>query len=130
MIRAQIDPWSVSTVALEAASAALKETEYVERSRDINNRAREEFADALGSLGLLVFPSAANFLLTKLPQGCGSHLSTWLEGHRTLIRRCDTFPGLGDTYVRLAVRSREDNLMLTSLIEQWLAEINTERIPG
>ncbi|HKP38262.1 MAG TPA: threonine-phosphate decarboxylase CobD [Pyrinomonadaceae bacterium] len=129
-IRAQIDPWSVSTIALEAATAALNETEFTERSRDMNHLAREEFAYALRGLGLLVFPSAANFLLAKLPGGCGSQLSTWLQAHRILIRRCDSFQGLGDEYIRLAVRSREDNLGLASLIEQWLSEINSERNPG
>jgi threonine-phosphate decarboxylase len=129
-IRAQIDPWSVSTIALEAATAALSETEFAKRSRDLNHPAREEFADALRGLGLLVFPSAANFVVAKLPEGCGSQLSTWLEAHRILIRQCDSFQGLGDTYIRLAVRSREDNLGLASLIEQWLLEINTERNPG
>ncbi|MGH9904121.1 MAG: pyridoxal phosphate-dependent aminotransferase, partial [Pyrinomonadaceae bacterium] len=125
-IRAQIDPWSVSTVALEAATAALNEDEFANESRDINNQTRDEFADALRSLGLLVFPSAANFLLAKLPRGSGSQLSTCLEAHRTLIRRCDSFQGLGGTYIRLAVRSREDNLMLVSLIDRWFAEINTD----
>jgi threonine-phosphate decarboxylase len=125
MIRAQIDPWSVSTVALEAASAALNEEEFGERTRNTNHRTREEFVDALRSIGLLVFPSVANFLLAKLPEGCGSQLSTWLEAHRILIRRCDTFHGLGDTYIRLAVRTREDNLALVSLIDRWLAEINS-----
>ncbi len=119
-IREQIDPWSVSTVALEAGRAALDEEEFGEESRRANVQARAEFANALRGVGLTVFPSAANFLLTKLPHGLGEDLEDWLEAERILIRRCDSFRGLGDAYIRLAVRSCPDNVRLVSLIERWL----------
>ncbi|HEX8088675.1 MAG TPA: threonine-phosphate decarboxylase [Blastocatellia bacterium] len=121
-IREQIDTWSVSTVALEAARAALIEEEYESQTRLVNAQAREEFADELRGIGLCVFPSATNFLLVRLPRGSGVELARQLEPERTLIRRCDSFRGLGDMYVRLAVRSRQDNLRLVSLVETWLKQ--------
>ncbi len=119
-IREQIDAWPVSTIALEAGRAAMVEGEYETETRRINTRTREEFAAALCEIGLFVFPSDANFLLVKMPRGSGAGLARWLESARILIRRCDSFSGLGDAYIRLAVRSREDNLRLVSLIEAWL----------
>jgi len=119
-IKSQIDPWSVSTVALEAGCAALAEDNFGTESSRINAIAREEFAGALRSLGLHVFPAAANFLLAKLPRGSGEDLQSWLEPERILIRRCDSFDGLGEAFIRLAVRSSSDNLRLVSLIENWL----------
>jgi threonine-phosphate decarboxylase len=119
-IRKQLDPWPVSTIALEAGRAALDEEEYRARTRHVNAQAREAFAARLREIGLTVFPSAANFLLVKLPLGSGAELARSLESSRVLIRRCDSFSGLGDAYIRLAVRSREDNLRLVSLIETWL----------
>ncbi len=119
-IKSQIDPWSVSTVALEAGCAALHEDEFGTESCRINAIAREEFAGALRRIGLAVLPSAANFLLTKLPNGSGGNLQSWLESERILIRRCDSFDGLSDEFIRLAVRSRSDNERLISLIEKWL----------
>jgi threonine-phosphate decarboxylase len=119
-IRQQIDPWSVSTVALEAGRAALSEDEFDAESRRLNAIAREEFADALSNAGLQVFPSAANFLLIKLPQGSGSDLQQSLESERILIRQCDSFVGLGNAFIRLAVRSSADNMRLVSLIQQWI----------
>jgi threonine-phosphate decarboxylase len=119
-IRKQLDSWPVSTIALEAGRAALGEDEYGIRARRINAEAREEFAAALREIGLTVFPSNANFLLVKLPRGSGAELARSLESSRVLIRRCDSFSGLGDSYIRLAVRSREDNSRLVSLIETWL----------
>lgn len=122
-VREQIEAWPVSTVALEAGHAALKEDEYAAQSRLVNAQAREEFTDALRGIGMHVFPSAASFLLARLPSGSGAELARWLESARILIRRCDSFRGLGDTYIRLAVRSREDNLRLVSQITTWLGRL-------
>lgn len=103
-------------MALEAGRAALGEDEFALESRRVNAMAREEFADALCSVGLEVFPSDTNFLLAKLPDGSGEALQHWLESERILIRRCDSFRGLGNEYVRLAVRTKPDNLRLVALI--------------
>ena len=119
-IKGQIDPWSVSTVALEAGCAALAEDEFGTESCRVNTIAREEFASALRGIGLEVFPSAANFLLAKLPHGSGGDLQSWLGSERILIRRCDSFHGLSDEFIRMAVRFASDNERLVSLIEEWL----------
>jgi threonine-phosphate decarboxylase len=119
-ITEQIDSWSVSTVALEAGRAALDEDEFGAESRRVNALAREGFAGELRAIGLQVFPSAANFLLARLPIGLGGDLQRWLDSERILIRRCDSFRGLGEAYIRLAVRSCPDNVRLVSLIEKWL----------
>src|SRR6267378_2796666 len=115
-VKSQIDPWSVSTVALEAGCAALHEDEFDVESCRINASASEEFAFALRGIGLEVLPSAANFLLAKLPHGSGGDLQSWLESERILIRCCDSFHGLGKAFVRLAVRSSSDNNRLVFLI--------------
>ena len=119
-VKGQIDPWSVSTVALEAGCAALDEDEFGTESCRINAIVREEFAGALRGIGLEVLPSAANFLLAKLPHGSGGDLESWLESERVLIRRCDSFRGLSDEFIRVAVRSSSDNERLVFLMEKWL----------
>jgi len=119
-IKGQIDPWSVSTVALEAGCAALAADEFGTESCRLNTIAREEFASALRRIGLEVLPSAANFLLAKLPHGSGGDLQSWLDSERILIRRCDSFHGLSDEFIRMAVRFGSDNDRLVSLIEEWL----------
>lgn len=59
-------------------------------------------------------------LLRVFARGPRGELSDWLAQHRTLIRRCASFGGLGDAYTRLAVRPRRDNLRLAALIGTWL----------
>jgi threonine-phosphate decarboxylase len=119
-IREQFDAWPVSGIALEAGRAALAEEGFEMETRRINAEAREEFAATLRGIGLSVFPSDANFLLVRLSRGSGAELAQWLESSRVLIRQCDSFSGLGDDYIRLAVRSRDDNLRLVSLMGTWL----------
>jgi threonine-phosphate decarboxylase len=119
-IREQFDAWPVSTIALAAGRAALDEEEYERETRSINAQARDEFATALRGIGLSVFPSDANFLLVRLSRGSGTELAQWLESSRILIRRCDSFSGMGDDYIRLAVRSREENFRLVSLMKNWI----------
>jgi threonine-phosphate decarboxylase len=120
MIRRQIDPWSVSMVALEAARTALNDETFIAESLHVNAVARDEFAMALRDIGLFVFPSFANFLLVKLPNGSGTDLQQWLDPERILIRTCDSFLGLGDAFIRLAVRTSSENMRLASLIKRWL----------
>jgi len=120
-LREQIEAWPVSSVALVAAQAAISDSLYEESARRQNEVARTQFASVLSELnGITVFPSAANFILIKLANRSGSELAHWLEQRRVLIRCCDSFVGLGDSFVRLAVRSPEDNIRLAQLIEQWL----------
>lgn len=122
-VRAQIEAWAVSSVALDAALAAISDHEYERMARELNQIAREQFSRMLGRLpGVKVFPSAANFLLVKFDRIRGSELERWLDRHRILIRRCDAFAGLGDEFVRLAVRSPEDNLRLARLVEDFMLE--------
>jgi threonine-phosphate decarboxylase len=119
-IRRQIESWPVSAVALAAGRAALAEREYESRSRLVNAKSRAEFASAMSDIGLTVFPSAANFLLVRLPRGSAADLARHLEPDRILVRRCGSFVGLSDEYLRLAVLSSRDNLRLVSSIEAWL----------
>jgi threonine-phosphate decarboxylase len=118
----QVDPWSISTIALEAARATLEEDNFDVQTREANSVAREEFSRALEEAGLQVYPSTANFLLANLPHGSGSELGLWLESERILIRQCDSFDGLTERHIRLAVRSSNENRRLAALIGIWLSE--------
>jgi threonine-phosphate decarboxylase len=126
-ISMQIDPWSVSTIALEAARATLAEDDFEVQTRQVNSAARAEFVTALQEAGLQVFPSAANFLLARLPHGSAANLSHWLEAERILIRQCDSFAGLTGNHIRLAIRSSADNRKLAALIGSWLGDEQMNR---
>ncbi|WP_038951793.1 cobyrinate a,c-diamide synthase [Aeromicrobium massiliense] len=101
-LRAQQPPWSVGTAALHAVVAtsgpqALAESDH--RAR-LSVRHRKVLVDGLAELGVEVVPSEAPFVLARL--GSGGHARLRAAG--VAVRRADTFPGLDDTWARLAVR--------------------------
>jgi histidinol-phosphate aminotransferase len=59
-------PFNVNSVALAAATAALDDTQHVERTIALNRAGREQLRTGLQALGLKVVPSAANFVLVDL----------------------------------------------------------------
>ena len=100
--------WNVSTVAQAAGIAALKEKEYVERGRQLIFRESAYLQKTLADLGLKVFPSQANYIFFKGPEGFFEDCVK--EG--ILIRSCSNYPGLSEGYYRIAVKLPEENAKL------------------
>ncbi|EEQ61538.1 putative histidinol-phosphate transaminase [Clostridiales bacterium 1_7_47FAA] len=80
-------PWSVSGLAQKAGEAALKEQDFVRRTREVVGTEREWMRVELEKLGFTVYDSQANYLFFKIFQGKGD----------TGPDRGDTGPDRGDT---------------------------------
>nr|WP_232524747.1 Rv2231c family pyridoxal phosphate-dependent protein CobC [Nocardioides mangrovicus] len=104
--------WSVSGVAA-AALLACASADPTERA--IEQRAwREALEKGLADLGVEVVSSSAPFVLARV--GDGVHASLRRAG--IAVRRCDTFPGLGPDWVRIAARPPDvTHRLLTALKE-------------
>ncbi|GAB7079701.1 pyridoxal phosphate-dependent aminotransferase [Megalodesulfovibrio paquesii] len=106
-------PWSVTQTAQDAGVAFLDQQDaYRARLAELR-RLREDFAGLLcRTPGVAeVLPSDVNFLLVRLDPGCcAASLAESLacEQH-ILVRVCDTIPGMPPGYVRLQVRTAEEN---------------------
>ena len=105
--------WPVTQLAMDTLADAVGDREYGEASVRENAAERERLAESLHGLGLEMFPSAANFLLLELAAGMPAApelRARLITKHRILIRNCDSYEGLvAGRYVRVAVRSREEN---------------------
>lgn len=114
---AQIEPWSVNTVAQEVALACVQDLPFARRSRAFMARERPWLLAQLAALkGLLPFPSVTNFLLVKITKS-GLNVTTLLQGlmeENILVRDCGNFSGLEKRFFRVAVRTRPENLRLLS----------------
>ncbi|BCN32966.1 pyridoxal phosphate-dependent aminotransferase [Anaeromicropila herbilytica] len=107
-------PWSVSIPALAAGVAALKEDEYVTRTRALIREEREYLTRELPQYGLSLFESKANYIFFKGPSNFYENMLS--EGY--LIRDCSNYPGLSKGYYRIAVKSHPENVQLLEKVRK------------
>jgi histidinol-phosphate/aromatic aminotransferase/cobyric acid decarboxylase-like protein/adenosyl cobinamide kinase/adenosyl cobinamide phosphate guanylyltransferase len=125
--RAVRQPWSVNGLACAAlaawalrtaASGGAEATAMAERVA----AARAELSEGLAALpGLRVWPSAANFLLLRVPDGEAARAGLAERG--IAVRRADTFPGLTGDHLRVAVRCPDDNRRLVEALDEVLTRL-------
>jgi histidinol-phosphate/aromatic aminotransferase/cobyric acid decarboxylase-like protein/adenosyl cobinamide kinase/adenosyl cobinamide phosphate guanylyltransferase len=125
--RAVRQPWSVNGLACAAlaawarrtaASGGAEATAMAERVA----AARAELSEGLAALpGLRVWPSAANFLLVRVPDGEAARAGLAERG--IAVRRADTFPGLTGDHLRVAVRCPNDNRRLVEALDEVLTRL-------
>lgn len=112
-------PWNVSVPAQYAGIAALLETDYVRRTRELLGREKAYLLRELSGLADAVYGSAANYIFFR----AGETLSEDLKRKGILIRDCSNYRGLKKGYCRIAVRTHEEN---ETLIKAW-KELKTEQ---
>ncbi len=108
-----VQPWNVSLPAQAAGIAALKEQEFLKRTKELILKERQWLMEKLKELGFWVCPSSANFLLWQGPV----HLDQELKKQGIAVRNCDNYAGLKAGWYRIAVRRHEENIMLIEAIK-------------
>ncbi len=110
-----IEPWSVNTLAIAAAAESIKDRPYQKRTLALVAKEREYLQCGLRKLGWLeVYPSQVNFLLARstIRSLSGKVLRAKLEQMHLVIRDSRGFGSLGPQFVRIAVRTRDENRRL------------------
>lgn len=102
-------PWSVSGIAQAAGIAALADRGYAAETHALIQGERAFMKQMLGQLGLEPM-GEGNFLLLKAQPG----LVEAMRAQGVLVRGCESFEGLGAQWVRIAIRSRGENMQLLS----------------
>ncbi|WP_092975290.1 Rv2231c family pyridoxal phosphate-dependent protein CobC [Actinopolyspora lacussalsi] len=112
--------WPVSTLGLEALLACCEPEAVAEsrRAAELLARCRDELAAELADIpGIHVaLPAAAPFLLLRVPNG--PSVRAGLRQHGIAVRRADTFPGLDEDHIRVAVRGDAENARLVSALRE------------
>lgn len=123
-IRQALPPWTINTPALAAAIACLQDRDYQQQTLTMIPELRQTMAADLTALGFTVFDSVANYLLVQLPeQGVrAAVLTERLRQNGILIRDCSNFSSLDDRYVRLAVRTADENVRVINALRQVLTQ--------
>ncbi len=116
-IRKSSQPWSVSTPAQIAGIAALKDIDYLTKTAMVIKNERGYLTKRLRDFGFKVFESHTNFILFRTEQ---KDLYDKLYKKGILIRKCDNFNGIDNTYYRIAVKCSEDNEKLINAISELI----------
>ena len=111
-------PWQMGFAASAVASALPEHLDEVRRDAETNAERRQCMARSLRSLGVQAQPSKANFLLCRFDRPMGPAVEKLKERH-ILVRTCESF-GLSDCWLRLAVRTEEENQCLIEELKQCL----------
>jgi histidinol-phosphate aminotransferase len=117
--------WAVSTPALAATVACCRPAAVAEADRWAHDLAddRDYLLSAMSELSqmhqLRVVPeSAASFVLIEAPGHRGAHAA--LRDRGLAVRRGDSFPGLGPTWLRVAVRDRATTDLFVHALKEIL----------
>lgn len=113
-----VQPWNVSLPAQMAGVAALKELEFLNRTRMEIQTQRKWLEEQFAALGFYVCPAQANYLLLyhQLP------MYDLLLEQGILVRDCSNYRGLEKGWFRVAVRREEENRILIDAIQAVLKE--------
>ena len=115
------EPWSVNSLAAAAGAAALRDEEYIKKSKSIISVERKYLLEELSKFSWLKpFNSSANFILIKIldEEISSSILRQRLIPLGILIRDASNFPGLSNRFIRVAVKDRKDNDKLISALKE------------
>ena len=105
------DVWNVNYLAQRAGVAALNDEDYIIKTRRLIANEREYFNERLRSIeGVKVFGSTVNFVLIELETtDIALRVIDYLKEYHILVRNCANFQGLDGRYIRMAIRSRQEN---------------------
>ncbi len=107
----QLQPsWSVNAPALAVAKAFLDDERYVENTKVFFREERERVLGGLRAMGYAPLPTLVNFFL--LPTGDDLALIDFMLRRGLVLRHTRNFSGLDGAYVRVAIKSREENDIL------------------
>lgn len=121
-VAAQRQPWSVNALACTAIETCARDRRTPASVAAAVDAAREELLAELEALpGVEAWPSAANFVLVRLPDATA--IVAELRRQGIAVRPCDDFPGLDESFVRVAVRPPEDSRVLVRALAEALATL-------
>ncbi len=101
-------------------------SQYLIESRELIKKEREYLTERLSNIrGLSPLPSSVNYILTDVSDFLmdSVELTQRLAFHGILIRDCSSFYSLDNDYVRIAVRTRDENdrfiKMFGEVLNEW-----------
>lgn len=113
-------PWNVNGVAQMAAIAALNDQSHLAKAKTIIKKERKYMWSRIKKKmqGFTPCKSHANYFLIHLKNKNSIQVrDSMLIKNGVLVRDCSTFTGMGHEYIRVAVKTHKENLLLLHAME-------------
>ncbi len=114
------DPWNVNTMAQLTGKYVLSRKKYQQKTKEVNKSERKYLYQQLKKIPeLKPYQPSANFIFIDISktQFTAAELTDILAKKAILIRNCNSYHSLGEDYIRIAVKNREENnILLNRLI--------------
>lgn len=112
--------WSVNAIALAAGQLCIEEDAYIEQTRAYIREQKQGLFKFFEEFGFETSNSSINFYLLKdRGDEDASELLFFLLKKGIIPRHTYNFPGLDGRWLRFAVKSEEDNMVLMEALQQW-----------
>ena len=116
-------PFNVNGPAIAAGIAAIRDTAHVERARAYNTRWLAWLTEEIGKLGLVVTPSAANFVLIHFPETRGrtaQDADAFLTKRGLILRQVAAYKL--PNALRMSVGTEEANRLVVQALKDFLGK--------
>lgn len=115
--------WSVNNMVQYLGVKLLKNYDFSKKTREYILKERKRFTKELGCINWLKpYKSSANFILCKIKE-CritSNELCRYCIGSSgILVRDCSNFRGLGNSFIRIAVKTRVENEKLVDCFKNF-----------
>lgn len=116
------EPWTINSFAENLSNYLFKDKEYINGSKDYYINERKFMLEELRKISRLkVYDTDTNFVLIKLDDDEANSLKLELfEKYNILIRDASNFTGLDKSYIRVAIKSHNDNKVLIESLRKIL----------
>ena len=122
-----LEPWSINSLAIEAAIAALdNDHDFIRQTISFVGKQRDYLYRELQEISFLTpFPAHANYLLAKLEnRGNGPEKGDEIRRYlfseeKILVRLCGDYVGLDQNYLRFAVKGEKENRRLIKTLQKY-----------
>lgn len=118
-----IPSWSVNTLAQAYTKAALNDVDYIKRTKQELNEERAFMYNALDAIeGITVYLPSANFILFQVNQEgiTANYINEELKKYNMIVRNCDSYVGLTNHWVRIAIKDHDTNIKLVDKLTNIL----------
>ena len=118
------EPWTVNSFADTLSNYIFKDEEYINSSKEYYLNERAYMLNSLRKIEKIhVYDTDTNFILIRLKDIKAEQLKLKLfKESNILIRNASNFIGLDENYIRIAIKSHEENQFILKELNKLLGE--------